>query len=153
MWSIGKKENNPEKYMRREKITWLVVLLLMIGSVLLVWTVASRPQWSKLERPKADLSSRLASDYARDVKIVIDNYLSERMNYGQSQSAEFLKNWRELAAKTQSAFLKLKVPAKKTELHLNLVLELNNIQDALLADDLEKARAAEISLIKLFGRI
>lgn len=139
--------------MRREKITWIVVFLLAVGSALLVWTVVSRPKWLKLEQQKSGLSLRVSSDYARDIKIVIDGYLSQRMNYGDDKQADTLKSWSELTSKTQSALLKLKVPAKKTETHLGLVLELNNIKDALTANDLEKARDAEIRLIKLFGQI
>lgn len=140
--------------MRREKITWLVVLLLVVGSALLVWMVASRPpKWLKFEQKKPDLSLRISSDYARDIKIVIDGYLTQRMNYGDGKQADTMKSWSELTAKTQSALLKLKVPAKRTELHLALVLELNNIKDALESNDLDNAQAAEIRLIKLFGQI
>lgn len=140
--------------MRREKITWLVVLLLIVGSAFLVWMVAARPQWSMLVRPQPDLTLRVSSDYAREIKTVVDNYVTSRMNYGTSSDSEKLKkDWLELATKTQTALLKLKVPAKKTELHLGLVLELNDIKDALVANDLEKAQAAEIKLIKLFGQI
>lgn len=140
--------------MRREKITWLVILLLIAGSVFLVWLVASRPKWTVLDRQQPEAALRVSSDYVREIKTVIDSYVSQRMNYGLNSNSETLKkNWLGLASKTQSALLKLKVPTKKTELHLSLILELNNIQDALLANDLEKAQASETNLIKLFSQI
>jgi len=141
---------------KTNKIIWLVVMVLifLIAALAMVKIKAVKDKWYKIlpDKTKTEqtISSQdLANNYKKDVKKIIDTFLTEQDSLSEKEYEFHKAN----AKQALDKIMDLRLTAEFKEFHLQLVLALNSIYEAYLSLEQEESLTSQEQLADSMAKI